>query len=84
MLCGAVDALTGTRTMMNPTENAGEAAVFFTLEKSTFAKARGAKVLLEMDETFWENASGSTFGGCGAASSALELLSRISKSALSS
>jgi 3-oxoacyl-[acyl-carrier-protein] synthase II len=84
MLCGAVDALTETRTMMNPTENASEAAVFFTLEKSTFANARGAKVLLEIDELFWENTSESTFGDCGAANSVLGLLSHISKSALSS
>ena len=78
MLCGGVDALTETRTMMNPTETASEAAVFLMLEKSTFAKARGAKVLLEIDESFWENTSESTFGDCGAASSALQLLSQIS------
>jgi len=79
MLCGGVDVLTEARTMMNPTESASEAAVFLTLEKSTFAKARGAKVLLAMDESFWENAPENTFGDCGAASSTLALLSRISR-----
>jgi len=84
MLCGGVDALTEARTTMNPTENANEAAVFLVLEKSTFAKARGAKVLLKMDESSWENVPEGTFGNCGAANSVLGLLSHISKSALSS
>jgi len=77
MLCGGVDALTEARTILNPTENASEASVFFVLEKSTFAAERGAKVLLEIDELFWENASESTFGDCGAANSALQLLAQI-------
>ncbi|MEO6909072.1 MAG: beta-ketoacyl synthase N-terminal-like domain-containing protein [Abditibacteriaceae bacterium] len=77
MVCGGVDALTEARTIMNATENASEAAVFFVLEKSSFAEERGAKVLLEIDETFWGEISESTFGDCGAATSALALLSQI-------
>lgn len=80
MLCGAVDALTATRMQMNPTSNAGEASVFFVLEKNTFAKMRGAKVLLEVDQTFFNRTSDipSGFGDCGAANSALALVLQIS------
>jgi 3-oxoacyl-(acyl-carrier-protein) synthase len=84
MLCGGVDALTEARTTMNPTETASEAAVFLVLEKSTFAEERSAKVLSKIDEKFWEKTSESIVGDCGAAGSALQLLSHISKSALSS
>lgn len=80
MLCGAVDAMTTARMQMNPTQNAGEAGVFFVMEKNTVAKTRGAKAILEVDPAFFDGISSSTsdFGDCGAANSVLNLLSQIS------
>lgn len=80
MLCGGVDAMTAARAEMDPTNQASEAGVFFVLEKRNSAQKRGAKVLLEMDETIFASdlSDGAKSGNGSAADSALELLAGIS------
>lgn len=73
MLCGGVEAITPTRQMCEPSEQPGEAAVFFVLQNASAGQGT------PLDEAFFEASAAQRdearelFGDCGGAQSALEL-----------
>lgn len=77
MLCGGVEAATPTRAACDETENTGEAAVFFVLENSGHATARGAVSTQIVEPGWFDNAvakleeSVTAFGNCSGVQSLL-------------
>ena len=81
MVCGGVDALSPTRELFAPGENAGEAAVFFVLENEDFACARDNRSTSSVNESWFKNewpreAIEQQFGNCAGAGSTLALARR--------
>lgn len=79
MICGAVEAISPTRSAGEPQHANGEAAVFLVLENSKRAAQREAGVLLEVTAGLLESETtpetvNEQFGRCGGAQSTLDLL----------
>ncbi len=84
MICGGVDALSPARALFAPDANAGEAAVFFVLEKEDRARAGATKSTLSFKEAWFENdwsreENTAQFGDCAGAASTLALMQRVIK-----
>ena len=78
MLCGGVEALSPARRACEDTANLSEASCFFVLELSERARNRGANVVAQVDDEWFETASieraAKQWGDCGGANGALALL----------
>jgi 3-oxoacyl-[acyl-carrier-protein] synthase II len=78
MLCGGVEALTPARRACESQSQMSEASAFFVLESRERAQNRGAQVLADVSDAWFENAdiarAVQIFGDCGGANGALALL----------
>jgi len=80
MLCGGVEALTPARQACEPAPNQSEASCFLVLESRERAQTRGAQVLADVSDAWFEQAdierAVRRFGDCGGANGALALMMR--------